>query len=329
LYIILFVLMVSPNILLSAKGNTLGRPITNFVLKTSGGNIKPDYGLYIVKYLKDIGVEVEIKVEENFVFEAQINYTHNYDLFIADSSVNSSNVDLFGFDSPVFDEIADPFGIHVTNWSFIEFSCFYPYEEDICSIPHMDYIDEIIVGILNSTNNLVKKELVFDLQELYMDRIIPFLPLFCINGSSTFTYLGFNSRRPLLGQENLFDFLSDPGKEHLTSAITLRKAICYAVDREEMNEKLHNNGYEIVQSIISPNYSEWYYNDVQKYHRNLELAKEWLGSGGYIIPEYEHENWFGLGFLMSILPYLIGVPVLLLITYGIVKIVQHIDKKAK
>ncbi|GAH35873.1 unnamed protein product, partial [marine sediment metagenome] len=40
------------------------QPIANLVCKTNGGGVRPDYCLYIAQYLREIGIEIEVKVEE-------------------------------------------------------------------------------------------------------------------------------------------------------------------------------------------------------------------------------------------------------------------------
>ena len=39
-------------------------PLANLVFKTNGGGVRADYGLFIAQYLRDIGVELEVKIEE-------------------------------------------------------------------------------------------------------------------------------------------------------------------------------------------------------------------------------------------------------------------------
>ncbi|MBY9002189.1 MAG: hypothetical protein KGD64_14815, partial [Candidatus Heimdallarchaeota archaeon] len=53
-------------------------PFANLVLKTTAEDSLPDYGLHIVKDLRSIGLEVELKVEERSTFYSQLNHTHDY-----------------------------------------------------------------------------------------------------------------------------------------------------------------------------------------------------------------------------------------------------------
>ncbi len=66
------ILIVSSFLVMSAfKSTTVvqgAEPIANLVFKTNGGGVRPDYGLFIAQYLRDIGIEVEVKVEECSIF---------------------------------------------------------------------------------------------------------------------------------------------------------------------------------------------------------------------------------------------------------------------
>jgi ABC-type transport system substrate-binding protein len=328
IFSILFILIIFLNVFVVSAGVYRGM-LANLVLKTTGGNIKPSYGLFIAKYLKEEGIEVEIQIEEHFIFMAQVNYTHNYDMFIADYDIDNNDFNMFDIESPVFDEIEDPFGIHISNWSrwIPDWSSWLPYVDVIDPLHNMRTFREIVEEISNSTDQLEIQELYYNLQELCMDKIIPFLPLFWKNDSASFSYLGFNSRRPFLGLVNHFRWLDSPGKEEYTIATAIRKAICYTIDRKEMNKELHNNEYEIVHSIFSPSYSLWYHNEIMKYQRNPEIADEWLEAAGYYVPDYANDGgWFWLGFMIVGLPIIIGTSIVALILVGIAK---AIDNKLK
>ncbi len=88
--------------------------------------------------------------------------------------------------------------------------------------------------------------------------------------------LAFNLRRPLIGGSSNEIFLLDEGKEMYTKATALRKAICYAIDRNEINDVLFDGESLICHSPLNPSLSFYYYNDIIKYDYNLEKAKEWF-----------------------------------------------------
>ncbi|MBY9000935.1 MAG: hypothetical protein KGD64_08485 [Candidatus Heimdallarchaeota archaeon] len=94
--------------------------------------------------------------------------------------------------------------------------------------------------------------------------------------TASFTFMAFNLRRNFIGGANNYIFLTEPGKEEYTVGCAIRKAICYAVDKIEMNELNHQGDYFVANSVIYPFTAYYYYNDIIKYDYDLELAKLWL-----------------------------------------------------
>ncbi len=94
--------------------------------------------------------------------------------------------------------------------------------------------------------------------------------------SPALTFMAFNLRRDYIGNDNNYIFLTEPGKEDYTVGCAIRKAICYAIDREEINQQNHEGEYFVANSVIYPYTAFYYYDDIIKYDYNLELAKQWL-----------------------------------------------------
>ena len=88
--------------------------------------------------------------------------------------------------------------------------------------------------------------------------------------------IAFNLRRPHIGGVSNEQFLIAEGKEEYTKAIALRKAICYAIDRNEINDVLYDGERMICNSPMSPSAAYYYYNDILKYDHDLTKAKEWF-----------------------------------------------------
>ena len=99
--------------------------------------------------------------------------------------------------------------------------------------------------------------------------------------SAAFSYMFYNLRRPFVGGADNFVFLDDPGKEEYTVGVAVRKAMNYAIDRDEMNQVLHDGEYLIAHSVLYPFTAYYYYNDIIKYNYDLYAAFEWLGAAGY------------------------------------------------
>ena len=97
-----------------------------------------------------------------------------------------------------------------------------------------------------------------------------------------YEFLIYNMRRPFLGGLDNYEYLTDvPGKEEYTRACAVRKALSYAIDREEINVVTHDGEYQLAHSTIYPYTAFYYYNDIIKYYRDLDAAVEWITAAGY------------------------------------------------
>ena len=98
----------------------------------------------------------------------------------------------------------------------------------------------------------------------------------------TFSLLAFNMKRSIIGGSENYIFLEEPGKEEYTKALAVRKAICYAIDRKEINQAEHD-GENIICN--APFYWPSYYYSWEptKYYRDLDAAREWMEAAGYIL----------------------------------------------
>ncbi len=100
--------------------------------------------------------------------------------------------------------------------------------------------------------------------------------------TNTFSFLAFNLRRSFIGGASNFIYLDEVGKEEYTKGTAVRKAICYAINREELNQEINNGEYLVTHSVIPSLLEYWYNDDVVKYDYNLNKTTEWLTAAGYI-----------------------------------------------
>ena len=94
--------------------------------------------------------------------------------------------------------------------------------------------------------------------------------------SPNFSFLAFNLQRPVIGGESNFVFNPRDDKEGYTVACSIRKAICYAINRTEINEEVFFGEKTIAHGVFYPYTEYYYYNDIIKYERDLETALDWL-----------------------------------------------------
>ena len=68
--------------------------IANLVLKTNGGGYRPDYAWFIAQDLREIGIEITIRVEEWSVFVGTLLVSHDYDMGIVALTGGSRSPDM-------------------------------------------------------------------------------------------------------------------------------------------------------------------------------------------------------------------------------------------
>ncbi|MHA1218116.1 MAG: ABC transporter substrate-binding protein [Candidatus Heimdallarchaeaceae archaeon] len=111
---------------------------------------------------------------------------------------------------------------------------------------------------------------------------------------ASLTFMFYNLRRPFIGGVDNFVYLDEPGKEEYTVGVAVRKAINYAINRDEINAVIHDGEYQVAHSVVYPSQAYYYYNDIVKYNYDVDASFEWLEAAGYDIPEGTPFPVFGL-----------------------------------
>ncbi|MCE7748264.1 MAG: hypothetical protein GPJ51_07695 [Candidatus Heimdallarchaeota archaeon] len=94
--------------------------------------------------------------------------------------------------------------------------------------------------------------------------------------SNEVSCLFFNLRRPFIGGADNFVNSTYEGKEDYTIASTIRKAICYAINRNEINDELNHGWYTLQHGLINELFTHPYSDEIFDYEYDLDSAKEWL-----------------------------------------------------
>jgi ABC-type transport system substrate-binding protein len=102
---------------------------------------------------------------------------------------------------------------------------------------------------------------------------------------SSLLFMFYNLRRPFIGGVGNFEYLDEVGKEEYTVGLAVRKAINYAIDRDEMNTVIYDGESWVAHSVVYPSQAFYYYNDIIKYNYDVDAAFEWLEAAGYPVPE--------------------------------------------
>ncbi|NHJ48530.1 MAG: hypothetical protein FK733_12165 [Asgard group archaeon] len=93
-----------------------------------------------------------------------------------------------------------------------------------------------------------------------------------------YNWLGYNmreSRGPIGSREPA------PLDPSLTIGLAIRKAISYAINREEINDIVHEWDYKIWNHPNYPTLGKWLNPNIIRYDHNLQLAKEYMTKAGY------------------------------------------------
>ncbi len=144
-------------------GADVNRPkaIANLVFKTNGGGVRPSYGLFIAQYLGDLGINVKIRVEEWTVFLGTVLATHNYDIGVIRLTGGGTDV------RDVFTEVGSLNLFGIGN-----------------DIPYCNESQKMQENGLVITDLEERQQHYYTWQQLMMDKIIPFLPLFTFKSYS-------------------------------------------------------------------------------------------------------------------------------------------------
>ncbi len=107
-------------------------------------------------------------------------------------------------------------------------------------------------------------------------------PDFTIQSDTTYSFgfFGYNMRevRTVIGNRDPCPL--DPS---LTKGLAVRKAISYAVDRQEINDVIHRGEYAISDTPLYPKMGVWNNPDIIRYNFDLDKARYYMTIAGYDI----------------------------------------------
>ncbi|MBN1330598.1 MAG: hypothetical protein JXA54_14080, partial [Candidatus Heimdallarchaeota archaeon] len=105
-------------------------------------------------------------------------------------------------------------------------------------------------------------------------------PNFLIQSDTTFSYgfYGYNMREVRAEMGDRTPSEVDPT---ISKGLALRKAISYAVDRNEINDVVHRGEYTITDWPIYPKMGIWCNPNIIRYNFDLDKAREFMYKAGY------------------------------------------------
>jgi ABC-type transport system substrate-binding protein len=261
--ILLFIFMIFSQTVIYVTSDETEPLATLELIVYSDTHLK--FGKEIAEQLALIGLEILVEqIEGEIEYELKLK-TGNYDLAMVTFTETTTDPDLSHIYAP--EGLYNYFGINTI-------------------IPYGNISKTLLDEGIFITNITEKQNHYYEWQEIIVDKIIPILPFFSLTGRNedlpySYDLLAFNLESSFWGGSNHFIWLDTLGKAEYTIGLAIRKAICYCINRIEINEKLHKNTYTINHSPISYYLEFYYYEDILKYENNIEKAFEWLEAAGF------------------------------------------------
>jgi len=124
-------------------------------------------------------------------------------------------------------------------------------------------------------------------------------------------FMGFNMREERL---HLGDRRPCPTDPSISRGLAIRKAICYAADRQEINNVLHSGRYNVIHWPIYQRMGIWCNPNIIRYDFDLLMAKHYMVLAGY------SDTTASIGY---------SIPIIVGILIGTFTVMFILDKKRK
>ncbi len=113
----------------------------------------------------------------------------------------------------------------------------------------------------------------------------------------TLTYFAYNIRstRPIFGSQE-----PCPGDPSLSIGLAVRKAVSYAMNREEMNEVIHGDLYHVSNQPIFERLGIWCNPNIIQYNHDLDRARELMTKAGFELEPPSEINGMNFYFMTTI-----------------------------
>ena len=260
--VVLLVSIVVVNVSIRVKNTESVDPLFTLVAK----GFTPTHMdiLFLIKQqLARIGINLDVLWVD--VPDGDTTKIRNYDLTI----IEFRN---YMLDDPFFADFYSENG--TINVSGYETSI--DWDEELVTGKNEWYIQTGLQMTPNDSQD--RMNLCWEWQNYLLDDILPCLPLFSkVDDNSTFQFLAFNLRevRPIIGSRE-----PAQGYPYKSTGLAVRKAITYAIDREEIKNIVLGDDYEIIHHPINPTLDSWLNPNVVRYCHDLQAARDFMITGG-------------------------------------------------
>jgi len=151
------------------------------------------------------------------------------------------------------------------------------WDDDLNTGKNQWYIENGLQMIANNSDEVINH--CWDWQNYLMDKVLPCLPLFVQkNDSNYFQVLVYSLKEthPIIGSR-------EPSFTNAERSVGLaiRKAITYAINREEIRRVVLGDEFKIIDHPINPFMGNWCNPNVVRYCHDLEVARRYFTSAGF------------------------------------------------
>lgn len=237
--------------------------------------------------IASIGVDLDIHLLDWSDYLSEVLVYRDFDLVYL--SFDNLGINPFLYDVYTENGSLNTFGYDVTlDW-----------DEELSSGRNEWYIQTGSLMTPNDSQELI--DFCWDWQHYLLDSILPCLPLFAAkepiledegltNVTGKFVMLGFNIRevRPTIGSR-----APAPGNTEFSMGLAIRKALAYAINREEIKNVIFGDDYEVIDCPIPTTMGNWCNPNIIRYCHAIEVARNYLTVAGYDIcggqdPDYSN-----------------------------------------
>lgn len=250
-----------------------------FTLVAKGWNTRHmDYLNLMKQQLARIGIHLKIELFNwsEISFLGYLVHLRDTDLFIWDIQ-----------DSWELDPFLSNFFSENGSENFISYRTIADWDEELGTGKNEWYIQNGLQMITNDSQEQINH--CWEWQHYVMNELLPCLPLFKHkNNHSSYELLFYNvhEARPWIGSYD-----PAPAYTSKSKGLAVRKAISYAINREEIRRVVLGHDYEIIHHPTNPNQTEWLNPSSIRYCYNSDVARNFMCVAGFCVGLHDPKGY--------------------------------------
>lgn len=275
--VVLLVSIVAASVSIQVTNTNSIEPF--FTLVAKGFNSRHmDYLNLMKQQLDRIGIHLDIQLFDwdEVKFLGFLVILRDMDLMIMDI-----------YDFWELDPFLSDFFAENGSMNFIGYRTEADWDEELGTGRNEWYIDNGLQMISNDSQEQINH--CWEWQHYIMNELLPCLPLFAHkNNHSSYELLFYNVHeiRPIIGRYDPSPLLSE-----ISQGLAIRKAISYAINREEIRRVVLGDDYKVIHHPTNPNQTDWLNLNSIRYCYNLAVARNFMYVSGYSMCLHDFEGY--------------------------------------